>query len=862
MKTKKKRYLSHRQGLFFLAMCHPLISQAESYFNPAFLLSNGESVADLSRFEKGNHQPAGVYRVDLWRNEEFIGSQDIVFETSTEKTGDKSGGLMPCFTMSLLNRIGISAAAFLALQEKQNDSCINLLKVVPDAQINFDFSALRLNVSIPQILLSNSARGYIPPEEWDEGIPAFLLNYNFTGDKGNGNDNYFFSELSGLNLGPWRLRNSGSWSYSRGNGYHSEKWNNIGSWVQRTIIPLKSEIVMGDSNTGSDIFDSVGFRGFRLYSSDSMYPDSQQGFAPVVRGIARTAAQLTIRQNGYIIYQSYVSPGAFEINDLHPTSASGDLDVTIDERDGNQQNYTIPYSTVPILQREGRFKYDLTMGDYRSGNSQQSSPFFFQGTVISGLPMEFTAYGGTQLSAHYTAFLLGLGRNLGRLSAVSLDVTHARSQLVDDSRHEGESIRFLYAKSMNNYGTNFQLIGYRYSTQGFYTLDDVAYRHLEGYEYDYDYDGNRRSDPVIVNYHNLRFNRKGRMQMNVSQSLGDLGSLYISGTHQKYWNTSDADTWYQIGYTSSWYGISYSLSFSWNESVGMPDNERIVGFNLSVPFNIFTKRRYTRENAIDRTYATFNANRNSNGQNSWLAGVGGTLLEGHNLSYHVTQGDTSNNGYTGSATANWQASYGTLGVGYNYDRDQHDFNWQLAGGVVGHENGVTLSQPLGDTNVLIKAPGASGVRLENQTGILTDWRGYAVMPYATVYRYNRVALDTNSMGNSIDVEKNISSVVPTQGALVRAEFDTRIGVRALITVLQGGKPVPFGSQVCETTTGITSMVGDDGQIYLSGAPLSGNLLIQWGESVHSRCMAHYVLPQESLQQAITVIQATCASSSS
>ncbi|MFP1558345.1 hypothetical protein ACLB1T_20415 [Escherichia coli] len=24
---------------------------------------------------------------------------------------------------------------------------------------------------------------------------------------------------------------------------------------------------------------------------------------------------------------------------------------------------------------------------------------------------------------------------------------------------------------------------------------------------------------------------------------------------------------------------------------------------------------------------------------------------------------------------------------------------------------------------------------------LTDWRGYAVMPYATVYRYNRIALE-------------------------------------------------------------------------------------------------------------------------
>ena len=99
-------------------------------------------------------------------------------------------------------------------------------------------------------------------------------------------------------------------------------------------------------------------------------------------GLPVAAAQLTIRQNGFIIYQSYVSPGAFEITDLHPTSSNGDLDVTIDERDGNQQNYTIPYSTVPILQREGRFKFDLTAGDFRSGNSQQSSPFFFQGTVL------------------------------------------------------------------------------------------------------------------------------------------------------------------------------------------------------------------------------------------------------------------------------------------------------------------------------------------------------------------------------------------------------------------------------------------------------------------------------------------------
>ncbi|WP_252099110.1 fimbria/pilus outer membrane usher protein, partial [Escherichia coli] len=61
-------------------------------------------------------------------------------------------------------------------------------------------------------------------------------------------------------------------------------------------------------------------------------------------------------------------------------------------------------------------------------------------------------------------------------------------------------------------------------------------------------------------------------------------------------------------------------------------------------------------------------------------------------------GHTSNNGASGSASANWQATYGTLGVGYNYARDQHDLNWQLSGGVVGHSDGITFSQPLGHTS--------------------------------------------------------------------------------------------------------------------------------------------------------------------
>lgn len=829
-------------------------AQAESYFNPAFLSDDAAGVADLSRFEKGHQQPAGVYRVDIWRNDEFVGSQDLAFKPA-EGTRPASGGLAPCITPALLKRLGVNTAGFPALVKEDKDACIVLEKAIPGAEAAFDFAALKLNISLPQVAMFNSARGYIPPEEWDEGIPALLANYSFSGNRGTNDDSYFLSLTSGLNYGPWRLRNSGTWNYSSGNGQKENDWRNVATWAQRSIVPWKSEVVLGDSNTGSDVFDSVGFRGARLYSSDSMYPDSMQGFAPTVRGIARTPAKITIRQNGYVVYQSYVQSGAFVISDLNPTSSSGDLEVTVDEKDGSQQRYTVPYSSVPLLQREGRWKYDLVAGDYRSGNRQQETPFFAQGTLITGLKEGYTLYGGTQLAENYTALAIGLGKNLGDWGAVSLDVTHAHSRLVDDSTHDGQSLRFLYAKSLNSLGTNFQLLGYRYSTKGFFTLDDTTWKNMSGYQY-----SDKNNDdgvPDIISYHNLTQNKKGRFQVNVSQSLGDYGSLYVSGSEQTYWGTDDTNRWYQVGYSGGWRGISYRLSMSWNRSIGVPGTDRIASFNVSMPFSVFSNGAERRNSALDRAYATVSASRNSDGDNSWQSGISGTLLEGNNLSYSVTQGSTSDRGYTGSASANWQATYGTLSGAYNYDRDQHSLNWQAAGGILAHADGVTFSQPMGDTNVLIKAPGASGVSVENQTGVKTDWRGYAVMPYATVYRYNRIALDTNTMSNSTDVENNVSSVVPTEGAVVRAAFDTRIGVRALVTVRRGTQPVPFGAIVRETASGVTSMVGDDGQIYLSGLPLSGVLLIQWGEGPGAQCRAPYSLPEKSLQQAITLTEVRC-----
>lgn len=435
------------------------VSYAEEYFNPAFLSGDASQVADLSRFSKGEGQPAGTYRVEVYINEEYIGTQDVRFDALEKgRKGADDTGLVPCLSRAWLEKQDVNIQASPVLLKLTGEQCADLPASFDKAQTRFEFERQRLDISIPQAAFRNNVRGYIPPERWDNGITAAMLNYSFSGSNSKNTESdanynsYFLNLNSGLNIGPWRLRNYSTWNYSENGRYRNNTWRNVSTYAQRSIIPLRSSLTLGDSYTEGDVFDGVGFRGVQLASDDSMLPDSMRGFAPTVRGVANSPAQVTIRQNGYEIYQTYVPAGAFEITDLYPTSTSGDLQVSVRENNGTVSQFTVPYSAVPILQREGRVKYALTAGQFRSGSDLQDSPDFWQGTLIWGLPAGVTLYGGSQLSDNYQSFAFGAGKNLGNWGAVSADVTHARSVLPDDSQKEGQSLRFLYAKSLNEIG--------------------------------------------------------------------------------------------------------------------------------------------------------------------------------------------------------------------------------------------------------------------------------------------------------------------------------------------------------------------------------------------------------------------------
>ena len=847
-----------RIPLFILLTSQAFSAQAEFYFNPRFLSDDPTAVADLSGFENGQEIPPGTYRVDIYLNDGYMTTRDVTFDA-----GDKGKGLLPCLTRGQLASMGLSTSSIAGLGELPADSCVPLLEMIEDMTIRFDVAQQRLYLTIPQAFMGNRARGSIPPELWDDGINALLLNYNFTGNTVHndigGSSNYAYLNLqSGLNLGAWRLRDNTTWSYSSGSANNENQWQHINTWLERDVTPLRSRLTLGDSYTNGDIFDGINFRGAQLASDDNMLPDSQKGFAPVIHGIARGTAQVSIKQNGYEIYQSTVPPGPFTINDLYAAGNSGDLQVTIKEADGSSQVFTVPYSSVPVLQREGYSRYTVTAGEYRSGNNQQEKPKFFQGTLLQGLPAGWTLYGGTQLADRYHAFNLGVGKNMGELGALSLDVTQANATLPDDSDHQGQSVRFLYNKSLTDTGTNIQLVGYRYSTHGYFSFADTTYSRMSGYNVATQ-DGVIEVKPTFTDYYNLAYNKRGKIQASITQQLGRTATLYMNGSHQTYWGTGKADQQLQAGLNAAIDDINWTLSYSLTKNAWQQGRDQMLAVNVNIPFSHWL--RSDSKSAWRHASASYSMSNDLNGRTTSLAGLYGTLLEDNNLSYSIQTGyaggGEGNSGGTGYAALNYRGGYGNANVGYSRSDGIKQLYYGLSGGVLAHADGVTLSQPMNDTVVLIKAPGADNVKVENQTGVQTDWRGYAVLPYATEYRENRVALDTNSLADNVDLDDAVVSVVPTHGAIARAEFKAHVGLKLLMSLIYNGKPVPFGALVTPAGSQGSSIVADNGQVYLSGMPLAGKVLAKWGEGPNASCEADYSLPPESKNQALSQLSAVC-----
>ncbi len=226
-------------------------------------------------------------------------------------------------------------------------------------------------------------------------------------------------------------------------------------------------------------------------------------------------------------------------------------------------------------------------------------------------------------------------------------------------------------------------MGYRYSTRGYYNFADTTYRRMSGYSVETQ-DGVIQVKPKFTDYYNLAYSKRGKVQLSVTQQLGRTATLYLSGSHQTYWGTDDADEQLQAGLNAAVDDINWSLSYSLTKKrPGSRGRDQMLAININIPFSHWL--RSDSRSVWRHASASYSLSHDLNGRMTNLAGLYGTLLEDNNLSYSMQTGyaggGNGDNGSTGYTALNYRGGYGNANVGYSRSDGFKQLYYGVSGGV-------------------------------------------------------------------------------------------------------------------------------------------------------------------------------------
>lgn len=801
-------------GLAPCAQAGPAVTFDPAFLRPTPGYAEGTAANALASLSQADGLPAGRYRFDVYFNDEPLGHQDLAVEVG------EHGRLLPCLSPAWLVAAGVQPQALGLLQGQApaDNTCVALGEQLPGSQQVLDTQRFTLRLQVPQAALQPRRLGTTQPHEWDSGINAGFVNYQASVSQAHsryaGNSRQHALYLNGgVNLGAWRLRSSQSLT---DDGQGGQRWQRHSTYAQRDITPWRATLTLGEVFSGGEVFRNVPLRGVQVASEMAMLPDVMQAYAPVLRGIANDRARVEVRQDGYLLYTTTVSPGPFVIDDLS-VSGSGELEVRVIEADGSETRFTQPYSTLGNLLRDGVWRYSAALGEYAPANHDSERPWLAQGTLARGLAERWTLYSGAQAAGFYQASSLGLARDMGHFGALAGDVS--RSQTPE---HQGFSYALRYGKAFAT-RTQLRFAGYRYSTEGYRDFDEAVLERTAALRH-----GSRRS----------------RLEAALYQGVGERSSLSLSYSHDQFWGSNYRRRQYQGSFNTRWRDLSVSV-FAAQTFDERSRTLRQWGLSLTLPLG------GPRGGSV-----SYDSQRNG-GQLSQRASLNGRALEAP-LSYRASVAHSDSQGTQGSASANWQGERVNLGASASGGGRYQSLALNASGTWVMHDGGLIAGPYLGETFGIVEVPGVAGVGVHNSVS-KTNATGHALIPYLRPYRHNSVRLDTSDLGPDVEIDNGLARLVPRRGAIVKARFEGRQVSRLLVTARNAdGKPLPFGAELLGRDGELLGSVGQAGQALLEsdGQPLK--VVVRWGGGNDQRCWLDLDPAHGEQRQGITLHDVSCA----
>lgn len=838
-KTKHFKYQACASMLFFCSNTYAEMSKqntagpndANDYvFDPSLFKGAGFNLSALKTLSRANTMLPGNYNFETYLNNKYLGSYLV-------NILDGNQPVKACLPIELLREIGFKKKRILDVNS--SSQCFLLSDVSPDSSEKIDPARLKLDLSVPQILLDLKPRGYIDPANYTTGQTIGFVNYlanlyhvDYNSQQKNLNSAWL-SLQGGINFASWQYRQQTNLTWNQSTG---AQWRTSNRYLQRPIVSLASQLMAGQLVTNGFFLSGLSFNGINLQSDDAMLPESQRGYAPIIKGIATTNATVSVSQNKQNIYQTTVPPGAFIINDLYPTSYSGDLLVTVKEATGSEKTFTVPYSSLPESIRPGLSHYNLAVGETRDTEKKTN---FVDVVYQRGLTNTLSSNQAIRVAPNYLAAMLG-GVYTSSLGSIGFDGTFSHAKLMTNSKKQGWMAHLYWSKVINASRTTITLAGYRYSSEGYRDLAQILGL---GDEYN--------STLSVPDYRHLQHER---FDLSLNQDLGRYGAISASSSLQSYRYQSSKDTQLQLGYSKYLAnGVNLAITVT-KQLVGNGDEAKKSETATSISLSIPLMPESPRSVSLSTSY-----NHSDSGGDQYQVDATGSLDDETNSSYTLSA--SANAGLESSSLAgSLQRQFANSQLGLTASTGQGF--WQASGDVQGglaiHSGGLTFGPYLSNTFAIVEAKGATGTKIANGYRSVIDSHGYALIPSLIPYHRNSIVLDSDDIAGNTELLDSQKKVVPVAGAAVKLVFRTRTGYALLInTHVDNSKVIPIGAEVYDMKNNLLGIAGQGGQIYVRVSTISGTLHVQWSED-KAPCLIYYQLNNKQIQQALINIKTRCS----
>lgn len=766
-------------------------------FYTQFLGRAGDSY-DLEGLSAGELKP-GHYFLTLYVNDRKLSGEKILF-------AQKEGAVVPCMDMNLLLLASIDSQ-FID-HNLLAGSCVGIADVIAGATAEYNDEESTLSLTIPQKYLMYANKDYINPDLWDDGVTAFRMttssNLSSFNARNQPSQHTFYTGMqTSLNVGAWRINSRDNIYLSNLKDNSFDKFTHNELYAYRAIRSLQSKFSVGNIFTSGDFFDSTSLTGVTLQTNDQMLPFSMRSYLPRIQGIAESNATVTLVQGGSVIYETQVPPGEFVLNDFYPGSG-GDIQVNVRESDGRTTSFTVPYSSVPQLLRQGYQRYALTVGEVRN-HSASYSPLLVEGTWQYGIGNDLTSYAGMQLTdTDYQALLIGSALNTPA-GAFSSDLTrtfyHPEKRGAEHcSGFCATALQLNYNKLFDDTGTGINASLKEALGKGYIPLADTL------------------SD--ALNHSALRT----RLDLNLSQSLPEnWGGVYVGGMLSRYWGRPPEWTW-QASYRNSYNTLNYSLSFLQRDDY-RGKKDRQVYLNFSFPLW---------NDANKRAALLASGGYNSSGATlrTAISGVAGEQQQyGFNTYVNTRRGGEFNGGASFTHTSDAltsNASISQTGSGTSYGLG-------LNSGVLIHAGGINFSHGMSDSIALVHAPAAEGTRIRPDQRARIQSNSFGILRSLVPYQYNEIYLDPQGSGFGVDISDSHTSIVPTEGAIVLHRVESKNNPVKLFHIIYPDGKIPFGTQIKDAAGKIVGMTGQNSSVILPVTESETLYSLSWreGETIKS-----------------------------